>query len=86
MANKTLTASAAIATSGNNCRVRQVTIGATDAGSVLLRVGGAAGSIVWGGYSPAGQSVQLKVPGIVADYATLSGTTPYATIEFDLGR
>lgn len=82
MANKYLTASGAFATSGDNCRVYRVTIGATDAASLILKTGGTGGTAVFGIYAPAGESVQAKVPGIVADYATASGTTPHITIEY----
>lgn len=85
MANKLLTASGAIAASGANKRVYRVTGGATDVGSVLLKTGGTSGTVVWGGYSAANESVQLKVPGIKADYVTITGTSPYVTVEFSPG-
>jgi len=86
MANKLLTTSGAFATSGDNRRVYRVTMGATDAGSLTLKTGGTGGTITWVCYSAANESVQLKVPGIVADYATITGTTPYVVVEFSSGR
>lgn len=85
MTNKLLTASGAFATSGANRRVNRVTFGATDASSVTLRSGGSSGTIVWASYAPANQSVQFYVPNIMADYATITGTSPNVIIEFSSG-
>ena len=83
MANKYLTASGAFADSGANKRVYRLAAGCdTTVGSVVLRTGGAAGSIVWGCHFPISESVQLKVPGVTADYATIVGTNPHVTVEF----
>lgn len=81
MASVHLTATGAIATSGAKKRVYKVLIGATDASSLILRTGGAAGTIVWGCYSMAANSSQFTLPGVIADYATITGTTPYARVE-----
>ena len=84
MANKYLTASGAFATSGDNAKVYKITAGCnTIVGSVELKQGGSAGSTVWGMHIPISQSGQIKVPGIVADYATIVGTNPHVTIEFN---
>ncbi len=85
MARKYLTASGAIGASGSDRRVYRVTAGATDACLVLLKQGGSGGTAVWGGYAPANESVQLDVPGVIADYATITGTAPYVTVEFSAG-
>ena len=83
MANKYLVASGAFAASGANKRVYKITVGCdTIVGSLILKVGGAAGTDVWGCHIPISGSRQFTVPGIKADYATIVGTNPHATIEF----
>ena len=85
MQSKYLVASGAVGASGSNRRVYKVTAGASDACLVLLKVGGTSGTVVWGGYAPANESVQLDVPGVVADFATITGKAPYVTIEYAAG-
>ena len=82
MANKYLTASGAFGSSGQNRRVYKVTLGATDSGLLILKSGGSGGTNVFAVYSSANNTRQVTVPGIKADYATITGTAPHATIEF----
>ena len=88
MANKYLTASGAIATSGTNSKVYRVLGSCTVAPMLVeLLTGGSGGSTVWAANINHLYGNQFKVPGIKADYVKLTGgTAQYAVVEFTKGR
>lgn len=76
MQNTSLTSSGAISTSGNNTRVYKVVVAgdhATNIGSLTLKTGGSGGTQVGPRiFVRAGETVEINLPGLVADYATLA--------------
>ena len=88
MATKNLTSSAAIGTSGGEIRVQRITFSgshATNIGNATLKTGGTSGTVQWGPfYVGPGETVQVDVPYVKADYVTLADAN--AMVEFLTGR
>jgi hypothetical protein len=76
MAQKYLTASAAIGTSGSQTIARKIFVTGDQAvntiGTVALSTGGSGGTVVWKCYMDGGSNGQFTLPNIVCDYVTIS--------------
>lgn len=76
MADKYMTASAAVGASGDYNKASRIFVSGDQAvstvGTVELKQGGASGTTVWKCYMDGGSNGQFTIPNIVFDYVTIA--------------